>query len=375
MATVRSSAAGVHGQFEPDDDGARVHSGRPRGGAPRVVALGGGTGLPNVLRGLRSVLYGPEPVEGESADGLVAIVATSDDGGSSGKLRAQFNIIPPGDIRNCLAALSDNQSLIADIFQYRFDAGDGLNGHAVGNLVLTALADVTHDFARAVEIAARVIGARGTVLPATGELVTLVAEFEDGRILSGETAISAAGGRIRQVALLPDQPRCLPKTCEALQRADIVVSGPGSLFTSVLPPLLVPDVSSALRRSSATRILVANLMTEPGETDDYSVLDHVLTIERHLGGHLFDFVIYNTSPVPARLADDYGARGARPIVTSTFEIDALEKLGVTPIGVPLVSEHPAGRIRHHPDRLAAAIMALGRGKLGCRRGKAEAGGL
>src|SRR5918994_1198051 len=184
---------------------------------------------------------------------LVAIVATSDDGGSSGRLRAQFNVVPPGDIRNCLAALSDNHALIADIFQYRFGAGAGLSGHAIGNLVLAALADVTHDFPRAVEIAARVVGARGTVLPATSGLVTLVGEFADGRILSGETAIAAAGGRILRVALLPDRPRCLPEVCDALLRADVIVAGPGSLFTSVLPPLLVPDVNAAMRTSRATR--------------------------------------------------------------------------------------------------------------------------
>src|ERR671913_389122 len=183
---------------------------RQGGGAPRIVAIGGGTGLPNVLRGLRPLLYGTEQSEGTpSRDRLVAIVATSDDGGSSGRLRAQFNVVPPGDIRNCLAALSDNHALIADIFQYRFGGGDGLNGHAIGNLVLTALADVTNDFPRAVEIAARVVGARGTVLPATTELVTLVGEFADGRILSGETAIAAAGGRIARVSLIPDRPECL----------------------------------------------------------------------------------------------------------------------------------------------------------------------
>src|SRR5688500_17385153 len=195
--------------------------------APRVVALGGGTGLPNVLRGLRPLLC----VEAPRAhhDRLVAIVATSDDGGSSGKLRAEFNIIPPGDIRNCLAALSDNDALIADIFQYRFDAGDGLNGHAIGNLVLTALADVMNDFPRAVEIASRLVGARGTVLPATRGMVTLLGEFDDGRILSGETAISGAGGRIRKVSLIPDRPECLPEVCHAIRQADVIVAGPGSL--------------------------------------------------------------------------------------------------------------------------------------------------
>jgi uncharacterized cofD-like protein len=340
---------------------------------PRVVALGGGTGLPNVLRGLRPILCGTNGDGAEGRERLVAIVATSDDGGSSGKLRAEFNVIPPGDIRNCLAALSDNDSLIADIFQYRFGAGDGLNGHAIGNLVLTALADVTNDFPRAVEIASRVVGARGTVLPATSELVTLVAEFVDGRVLSGETAIAGARGRISRVGLIPDRPQCIPAVCDALMRADVIVAGPGSLFTSVLPPLLVPDVQTAIRTSRATRILVANLMTEPGETDDFSVLEHVLTIERHLGAQLFDYVIYNTSPIPDHLATEYAGHGAQPILTGNFELSALDKLDIQPIGVPLVSEHPQGKVRHHPERLAAAITALGQGKLGAFRGRSEAG--
>jgi uncharacterized cofD-like protein len=339
----------------------------------RVAALGGGTGLPNVLRGLRPLLCGTDGTVDALHDHLVAIVATSDDGGSSGKLRAQFNVIPPGDIRNCLAALSDNDSLIADIFQYRFDAGAGLDGHAIGNLVLTALADVTNDFPRAVQIAARVVGARGTVLPATSELVTLVAEFEDGRVLSGETAISSAGGRILRVGLLPDRPRCVPEVCEALLHADVIVAGPGSLYTSILPPLLVPDVHAAIRASRAMRILVGNLMTQPGETDDYSILEHVLTIERHLGAQLFDYVIYNTSPIPEACAAQYAAEGAQPIVTGTFELNALDKLNIQPIGVPLASEHPAGKIRHHPDRLASAITALAQRKLGAWRGRGEAG--
>jgi len=344
--------------------------------APRIVALGGGTGLPNVLRGLRPLLYGTNPRTQELVprDRLVAIVATSDDGGSSGKLRAEFNIIPPGDIRNCLAALSDNHALIADIFQYRFGSGDGLSGHTLGNLVLTALADVMNDFPRAVEIAARVVGAHGTVLPATSEVVTLVAEFEDGRVLSGETTIAAAGGKIRRVSLIPERPRFLPETCEVLARADVIVAGPGSLYTSVLPPLLVPQVAEAIRLSKGIRVLVANLMTEPGETDDYSVLEHVLTIERHLGAQLFDYVIYNTATVPEPLAARYAERGAQPIVTGSFELKALDTLGIQPVGIALVSESE-GKIRHHPERLAAGITALAQGKLGAWRSRAEAGGL
>jgi uncharacterized cofD-like protein len=337
------------------------------------VAVGGGTGLPNVLRGLRPLLF-PHGAREATRHRLVAVVATSDDGGSSGRLRAEFKMIPPGDIRNCLAALSGNQSRIAELFQYRFGAGDGLNGHAIGNLVLAALADVTQDFAEAVEIAGRILDICGIVLPATSEIVTLVAELADGRVLSGETAIATGGGTIARVALLPDRPRCSTTVSDALRRADVIVAGPGSLYTSILPPLLVPDIADAILASRAVRILVANLMTEGGETDHFGVLEHLLTIERHLGRQLFDCVIYNTAPVPEPLAAAYAARRSMPIVTGTFDLSALERFGVRAIGVPLVSEHPAGKIRHHPDRLASAISAVAQGKLGAWRAGAEVGG-
>jgi uncharacterized cofD-like protein len=341
--------------------------------APRVVAIGGGTGLPNVLRGLRPLLY-PGGLADASRDRLVAIVATSDDGGSSGRLREQFKMIPPGDIRNCLAALSDNESQFAEMFQYRFESGDGLSGHAMGNLMIAALTDVTRDFAQAVEVAAQMLGACGLVLPATSELVTLVAEFTDGRVLNGETSIAQAGGTIARLSLLPERPLSSPRVIDAVSRADVIVVGPGSLYTSILPPLLVPHLAEAIWHARGVRILVANLMTEAGETDNFSVLDHLLTLERHLGRQLFDCVIYNTSPIPEPLATTYKNRRAAPIVTGTFELSALDRFGVRAIGVPLVSEHPAGKIRHNPDRLAAAITALAHGKLGAWRPRAEAGG-
>jgi uncharacterized cofD-like protein len=344
------------------------------GPGPRIVAIGGGTGLPNVLRGLRPLLF-PEGASDNTRDRLAAVVATSDDGGSSGRLRAEFNMIPPGDIRNCLAALSGNESRIAEIFQYRFDAGDGLSGHAVGNLVLAALADVTQDFAEAVDIAARILDICGVVLPATSEVVTLMAEFTDGRVLSGETTIARAGGTIARLGLLPERPRCSRRVSDALRRADVIVAGPGSLYTSILPPLLVPDIADAIVDSRAVRILVANLMTEAGETDHFGVLEHLLTIERHLGRQLFDCVIYNTTPIPEHLAASYAERQAAPIVTGTFELSALDRFGVRAIGVPLVSEHPAGKIRHHPERLASAIAALAQGKLGAWRPRVEVGGV
>jgi uncharacterized cofD-like protein len=341
--------------------------------APRVVAIGGGTGLPNVLRGLRPLLYA-DGLTDANRDRLVAIVATSDDGGSSGRLREQFKMIPPGDIRNCLAALSDNESQFAEMFQYRFESGDGLSGHAMGNLMIAALADVTHDFALAVDVASQMLGACGLVLPATSELVTLVAEFTDGRVLNGETSIAQAGGTISRLSLLPERPLSSPRVIDAVSRADVIVVGPGSLYTSILPPLLVPHLAEAIWNARGVRILVANLMTEAGETDNFSVLDHLLTLERHLGRQLFDCVIYNTSPIPEPLATSYKNRRAAPIVTGTFELSALDRFGVRAIGVPLVSEHPAGKIRHNPDRLAAAITALAHGKLGAWRPRAEAGG-
>jgi uncharacterized cofD-like protein len=336
---------------------------------PRVVAMGGGTGLPNVLRGLRPLLYFDR--DATPRDQLVAIVTTTDDGGSSGRLRSTFGMMPPGDVRNCLAALAEQQGLLADLFQYRFDAGDGLNGHALGNLVLAALTDVTNDFARAVELAGRVVGARGTVLPATAEPVTLVAEFEDGRTLHGETAIAAASARIVRLSLSPDRPRCLDAAVNALHEADVVVVGPGSLYTSLLPPLLVPELAQAIQTTSATRVFVMNLMTEPGETDGFTAAEHLRQVGRHVGAQLFDVVLYSTSPVAPELVASYGAKGAVPVRVTAAEIAELADLGVHAIGLPLLSELPPGKIRHNPERLGAAIAAVAHGKLGVWRPRAD----
>jgi uncharacterized cofD-like protein len=197
----------------------------------------------------------------------------------------------------------------------------------------------------------------------------------DGRVLSGETAIASAGGGIARLTLLPERPRCASRVIDAIERATVIIAGPGSVYTSILPPLLVPDVTQAIERSRALRVLVANLMTEPGETDDYGVLEHILAIERHLGRQLFDCVIYNTTPISNVLAERYFEGGAVPVVATSFDLAALERLGLRAIGVPLVSEHPAGKIRHHPERLAAAVTALAQRKLGAWRGRSDVGGL
>ena len=328
----------------------------------RVAAIGGGTGLPNVLRGLRALIYAGSArgEDGLPADRLVAIVATTDDGGSSGRLRREFGIIPPGDIRNCLAALAEDQSLITALFQYRFETGEGLNGHALGNLMLAALTEVTGDFTRAVEIAARVVGARGRVIPAALDQVTLSAELEDGRTVSGETAIVAEGTGIRRLSLTPAEPRCVDGALDALRRADVIVAGPGSLYTSILPPLLIPDLLEAIRLADASRVFVLNLMTEPGETAGFDAVRHLEVVREHLGFQPFAHVIFNTAPLPAHLRSAYAERGSLPIAVTTRDMAAMRDLGVNPLGAPLACEGPAGRIRHHPGRLAAAIAACAR---------------
>ncbi len=328
----------------------------------RVAAMGGGTGLPNVLRGLCPLLYSgvPRGRDGVMADRLVAIVTTTDDGGSSGRLRRELGAIPAGDIRNCLAAVAEQQALVTALFQFRFDGGDGLQGHAVGNLILAALAEITGDFTKAVEVAARIVGARGRVLPATVDRVGLTAELEDGRIVSGETAIVQAGSAIRRLSLTPAAPRSLDSVLEALHKADVIVAGPGSLYTSILPPLLVPDMLETIRRADALRVFVLNLMTEPGETEGFDAARHLEVLQSHLGVQPFDCVIFNTAPVPAPLAAKYAERGSYPIAVTTRDIAAMREMGARPLGAPLASEGPLGRIRHHPGRLAATITACAR---------------
>jgi uncharacterized cofD-like protein len=329
----------------------------------RVAAVGGGTGLPNVLRGMCPLLFAGASRnrdEGVHADRLVAIVTTTDDGGSSGRLRREFGIIPPGDIRNCLAALAEDQSLITALFQYRFDAGDGLNGHAMGNLMLAALTEVTGDATRAIDIAARVVGARGRVVPATTSQVTLAAELEDGRTVLGETAIVTAGSRVKRLSLRPAEPRGEDAALDALRRSDVIVAGPGSLYTSILPPLLIPEILEAVRLADAARVFVLNLMTEPGETEGFDAVAHLETIRTHLGFQPFQYVIFNTAPVPDHLSTAYAENGSVPIVVGPADLDALRDVGVRPLGAPLACEGPAGRIRHHPGRLAAAIAACAR---------------
>lgn len=260
---------------------------RRRDRGPHIVVLGGGTGLASLLRGLK-----------EHTHNLTAIVTVADDGGSSGELRREMGVLPPGDIRSCLAALSNDEDLITQIFQYRFPSGPGLEGHSLGNLLITALAEITGSFEEAVAESGRVLAVQGRVLPATLRDVRLVADItlpsQRGDVLvRGESKIPEAAGKIQRVWLEPNNPPAFPPAIQALLSADLILIGPGSLYTSILPNLLVPHLAQAMRASRALKFLICNVATQPGETEGYFCGDHVRTIEKHLGGGMFDLVICN----------------------------------------------------------------------------------
>ncbi|MFN8454734.1 MAG: gluconeogenesis factor YvcK family protein [Anaerolineae bacterium] len=286
---------------------------RPHQRGPKVVAIGGGTGLSVLLRGLK-----------HHTDNIVAIVTVADDGGSSGKLRRELGVLPPGDFRNCIAALADDEALITQLFQYRFRSGQGLEGHSFGNLFITAMAGVTGNFEKALYESGRVLNIRGAILPSTLENVTLLAEVKEGshtRKVEGESVIPAVKLPIERVYLQPDTPPPFPPALQAILSADLIVAGPGSLYTSVIPNLLVAEIVSAIRASTAPKIYICNVATQPGETDDYSLDAHVRAIETHTqtdhfldsdhhtptppyDHHLFNYVLANGNlkyPIPASM--------------------------------------------------------------------------
>jgi uncharacterized cofD-like protein len=324
-----------------------------RSGPVRVVALGGGTGLSTMLRGLKAYVAEPRRQgAGRPIADLAAVVTVTDDGGSSGRLRREYRILPPGDIRNCMVALSQDELLLSKLFQYRFPAGRGLAGHSFGNLFLTALTNSTGDFAKAVQTSAQVLAIRGRIFPSTAQNVTLAAELEDGRLVKGETNISRSRKRIARVRLVPRRVEPVPEVLEALRKADLILVGPGSLYTSILPNLLVEQVSEVIANSNATRVYIANLMTQPGETQHYSVADHVQAIYDHTGPGLFDFAVINRKPVSSRLLRRYKAQGAEPVDPS---LDELEKLGVGCVTGNFLQEHNV--VRHDELRLARLLLA------------------
>jgi len=321
------------------------------------VALGGGTGLSTLLRGLKGYVSAGRAGTKRSANGagaiadLAAIVTVSDDGGSSGRLRREYSILPPGDLRNCMVALSQDEALLSRLFQYRFQSRGSLKGHSFGNLFLAALTKVTGDFPEAVRLCSEVLAIRGRIFPATSQLVTLRAELANGREVRGETRISRSRVRIRRVSLEPRRVRPLAGALQAIREADLIVLGPGSLYTSIVPNLLVAGVAEAIRRARATRVYIANIMTQPGETEGYSVADHVRAIYEHAGGHIFDWVVVNNQPISPRLLKRYRAQGAQPVLVDVAE---LQRLGVRSIFDHLVAEGDV--VRHDAARLTRLLL-------------------
>ncbi len=336
--------------------------------------MGGGTGLSALLQGLKK--YVREDWAGNPTDSppqyfretgvprlreLSAVVTVTDDGGSSGRLRREFQVLPPGDIRNCMVALSEDAALLSRLFQFRFPMGRGLKGHSFGNLFLTALTGVTGDFQDAIQVSSEVLAIRGRIFPSTVSNVTLEAVMEDGRIVRGETRITRSRGRVARLRLVPANCRPLPQTLEAIEHADAITMGPGSLFTSLIPNLLVRGVARSLARSRAAKIYVCNLMTQPGETSSYSAGDHLRAIYEHCGFPVFDYVLLNTRPVSPRLRKRYLAERSRPVEA---DIGELEKLGARVVAADLLSEErlpasPRKRVvRHHSERLAKAVLEI-----------------
>jgi uncharacterized cofD-like protein len=305
-----------------------------------VAALGGGTGLSSLLQGLKHVV-----------DDLTAIVAVSDDGGSSGRLRADLGCIPPGDIRNCLVALAEAQPLMKELFQYRFHApGKGLDGHAFGNLLIAALADITGSFETAISETGKVLAIRGRVLPLSLARIDLRGHMGDGVWIRGESAITAYPAPIERVELDPIDPEPLPEAIQAIENAALITIGPGSLYTSVIPTLLPNAVRTALCRSTGVKVYVCNVMTQPGETTGYTASDHVRALQKHGAGDCFDFVLVNTEPPPPDAAERYRRTGAGPVAA---DLDAIAKLGYIPVAAPLLNMDQF--VRHDPRKLANAL--------------------
>jgi uncharacterized cofD-like protein len=324
----------------------------------RVVAIGGGTGLSTILKGLkRYVTSLPAPYVAPSGEPVInelcAVVTVSDDGGSSGRLRKEFNMLPPGDIRNCVVALSEDEALLSRLFQHRFQKGSGLEGHSFGNLFLAALTSITGDFAEAVRLSSEILTTRGRIFPATGSNVELEALLEDGSRVRGETRITASKGRIRELFLAPPDVEPLPQTLEAIARADLVTMGPGSLFTSLTPNLLVHGIPQAIVNSQAIKVFVCNLMTQANESLGLTAADHIRALYDHAQAKIFDYALINRTPLSDELKAKYALEGASQIVA---DLKAIEQLGVCPVLGDYLEE--AGAARHATDRVAHDLLQL-----------------
>lgn len=327
-------------------------------GGLRVVAIGGGTGLSTLLKGLKRYVLSPTETASSQHStpvirDLCAVVTVSDDGGSSGRLRKELNMLPPGDIRNCIVALSEDEALLSKLFRHRFNKGSGLEGHSFGNLFLAALTSLTSDFSEAVRLSSEILLTRGHIYPATTSNVELEALMEDGTRVRGETKITAYKGRIRELYLIPPTVNPMPQTLDAIANADMITIGPGSLFTSLIPNLLVRGISEAIVESPATKVYICNLMTQANESLGLSASEHIQALNRHAQGKIFDYALINRTPASSELKAKYALEGACQIVN---DLDAIEALGVIPVLGDYLEE--AGVARHNTTRVAHDLMQL-----------------
>ncbi|PMC34534.1 hypothetical protein CJ195_22885 [Bacillus sp. UMB0899] len=310
---------------------------------PKVVIIGGGTGLSVLLRGLKKF-----PVD------ITAIVTVADDGGSSGRLRNELNIPPPGDIRNVLAALSDVEPLVEELFQHRFNKGNNLIGHSLGNLILAAMTNITGDFVHAIREMSTVLNVRGKVLPAANTSVVLHAEMEDGTVVSGESKIPFSGKKIKRVFLSPNKIEPLQETVDVIREADLIVVGPGSLYTSILPNLLVPKIGEEVRKAKAKKVYICNVMTQAGETLDFSASDHVKALYDHMQESFIDTILVNEEEIPAHIKSLYEEELAKPV---HYDIENLKSLGLEVLTDKIVS-YENNVIRHDTNKVAKLLYGI-----------------
>lgn len=321
----------------------------------RVVAIGGGTGLSTLLKGLKryTLAAAEKPADSAYISDLTAVVTVSDDGGSSGRLRRELNMLPPGDVRNCLVAVSEDENLLSKLFQYRFSSSGDLEGHSFGNLFLAALTAMTGDFAVAVKKASEILATRGHILPATPANVELEAIMDDGSQVRGETRITASEKRVVELTMVPAHPEPLPQTLEAIEKADVITIGPGSLFTSLIPNLLVRGIPEAIAASGAVKVFICNLMTEANESLHMSASDHIMAIYAHAGHGVFNYALVNSEPVSPHMRERYAQEHAEPVVC---DIPLIEALGVKCLAGNFLEEKDV--VRHATDRLARELLHI-----------------
>jgi uncharacterized cofD-like protein len=323
----------------------------------RVVAIGGGTGLSTLLRGLRRHVgvSGQPGAELAPISDLAAVVTVTDDGGSSGRLRKDFNMLPPGDLRNCMVALSEEEDLLVQLFSHRFRSGDAFEGHNFGNLFVAALTEITGDFAHAIQLASRILSTRGSIFPVTTADATLVARMDDGSEVRGETNITASRRHIAQLMLDPPGAAALPATLNAIERADLISVGPGSLYTSLITNLLVKGIPEALASAKGTRVFICNLMTQANESLGLTASEHIERIYEHTRAPIFDYAIVNTAPFSPETLARYAKENASPIIA---DIERIQALGVHCIAGNFASEESV--VRHASNRVTDTLLALGR---------------